>query len=247
MTTASGPHGGPRWPDSEEADPGDDDVAVGEIVEDDGDRTAPAVPSDPTGSEDLPGFGDEELTFPDTGLDDWGTDPRDLKSELERVTAERDEYLDALRRLQADFDNFRKRSVRQQTDLLEHATEGLCLRLLPLLDALDLATKHVAEQGDETDAAKALGQIDALFTDVLGREGIERIDAVGVPFDPTIHDAVGHVPAGDPATGDGDDAGLDASAAADANETGAVVADVMRAGYRFKSKVLRPAMVTVRG
>ena len=82
---------------------------------------------------------------------------------------------------------------------MERASEALCLRLLPVLDALDLATAHLRGQEGQNDAAKALEQIDSLLRDVLAHEGLERIDAVDVPFDPTIHDAVGHVPT-DPST-----------------------------------------------
>jgi len=141
-----------------------------------------------------------DLELPLNALLDWGADPSSAEGGLETpspqaiVAAERDEYLDALRRLQADFDNFRKRSIRQQTDLLEHATEGLCVRLLPVLDALDLATAHIRSQAEPDDSGKALEQIDSLIRDILAREGIERIDAVGVAFDPTIHDAVGQLP-----------------------------------------------------
>ncbi len=165
---------------------------------------------DRPGSEETAGnAGGEEpggdLNLPLDALLDWGTSPAMADAELETelgaetaealLAAERDEYLDSLRRLQADFDNFRKRSMRQQTELLDHATEGLCVRLLPVLDALDLATAHLRGQAETNDAGKALEQIDALLRDILAREGVEKIDAVGVPFDPTIHDAVGHVPA----------------------------------------------------
>ncbi len=159
------------------------------------------------------------------------------------------------RRLQADFDNFRKRALRQQTQLLERATEGLCVRLLPVLDALDLATAHVQSHGEESDSAKALEQIDSLLRDILAREGVERIDAVGVPFDPTVHDAVGTGQAGGIAgvdeaatdeegegTGEGDEPGPAAPSGG-----APLVTKVMRAGYRLKSKVLRPAMVLVGG
>lgn len=236
---------------------------------------------------------DEPLDLSLNALFNWGTDPRDaardiLEAQAEEalVVAERDEYLDALRRLQADFDNFRKRSLRQQTELLQRATEGLCIRLLPVLDALDLATAHVRSREDSSDDAKALEQIDSLLRAILAREGIERIDAVGVPFDPTIHDAVGSSPvaadatpadeSGANETGAGDEAG-DSSEAGDAAEEaedtgssrggtgssagdsgnsaggagssggGPTVVQVMRAGYRLKSKVLRPAMVIVGG
>ncbi len=203
-----------------------------------------------------------QLDLPIDALLDWGSDPLKAEEALEAqtaealVVAERDEYLDALQRLQADFDNFRKRSLRQQTDLLEHATEGLCVRLLPVLDALDLATAHVRSQAEPSDSDKALEQIDALVRDVLAREGIERIDSVGVLFDPTIHDAVGQLPAepppatpaaAAPSRGDTTKPSKPAKPAKPAAQgSGPVVAHVMRAGYRLKSKVLRPAMVLVR-
>lgn len=239
-----------------------------------------------------------ELTLPPEVLADWGADRGQLEKELDAesaqalLTAERDEYLDTLRRLQADFDNFRKRSARQQSDMVERATEGLCMRLLPVLDALDLATEHLGAQSETNDATKALEQIDSLLRDVLAREGIERIDAVGVPFDPTVHDAVGQVPpdptptntqepsdrsdksqdassqtsgtARHPKAGEGDarsagaplkqagSGGTDksskrAKAINGAQTSGPSVARVMRAGYRLKTKVLRPAMVLVKG
>ena len=194
---------------------------------------------------------------------DWGTDPAAAESELEAqtaeaiVAAERDEYLEALQRLQADFDNFRKRSMRQQTELLEHATEGLCVRLLPVLDALDLAIAHVRSQAEPSDSDKALEQIDSLLRDILAREGIEKIDAVNVPFDPTIHDAVGTLPVDPPAvavvvdppsrTDMGKLAKTPKSAKPAAHSDGPNVVQVMRAGYRLKSKVIRPAMVFVAG
>ncbi len=222
-----------------------------------------------------------QLDLPLDALLDWGKDPAKLDEELEKVleaqsaeailTAERDEYLDALKRLQADFDNFRKRSLRQQTELLERATEGLCIRLLPVLDALDLATAHLKAQGETNEEATAIGQIDSLLRDILAHEGIDKIDAVGVLFDPTIHDAVGHMPS-EPGTGPQSDDATGDDLPADKDErhaqagpaprhaskvaqkadkappepSGPVVAQVMRPGYRMKAKVLRPAMVLVR-
>ena len=116
-----------------------------------------------------------------------------------RLTTERDEYLDALQRLQAEFENFRKRTMRQQTDLLSRASEGVVQRLFPVLDALDLALAHAAEgEATASHLKDTLGQINALLRDTLSQEGLERIDASDVPFDPTIHDAVAHVPATSP-------------------------------------------------
>jgi len=154
--------------------------------------------------------------------------------DLASVLAERDEYLDALRRLQAEFDNYRKRTARQQAETFDRASEAVIERLLPALDALDLALAHVGEKGEPaTDLDGAFAQIGSLLRDVLAKEGLERIDSTGVAFDPTIHDAVAHVPAGD-----------DDGAAGDV--PGPAVVETLRAGYRLKGRVLRPAMVKVR-
>lgn len=153
---------------------------------------------------------------------------------LDLVAAERDEYLDALRRLQADFENFRKRTARQQAETFDRASEAVIERLLPALDALDLALAHAGEKGEPpTDLEVAFAQIGNLLRDVLAKEGLERIDSTGVAFDPTVHDAVAHVPAGEE-----DGVATDVS--------GPAVVETLRTGYRLKGRVLRPAMVKVR-
>ena len=145
--------------------------------------------------------------------------------ELAVVTRERDEYLDALRRLQADFDNFRKRVQRQQQDVVARAAEQVVTALLPALDAFDLAESHLA--GDESVSPGGLLQAAALLRDTLAKEGLERVAEAGDLFDPTAHQAVEHV------EGDGED--------------GPLVDTVLRPGYRWKGRVVRPAMVKVRG
>ena len=130
---------------------------------------------------------------------------------------EKHDYLDDLRRLQAEFENYKKRMVRQQTDLLERAAEQLVLKLLPVLDTVDLARSHGAGEDVE--------QVAGSLITVLEKEGLQRIDPVGDPFDPTEHEAVQHEP------GDGDP----------------IVSGLMRAGYRWKGRVVRPAMVMVKG
>jgi molecular chaperone GrpE len=139
-----------------------------------------------------------------------------LLEERARFLAERDEYLELSRRVQADFENYKKRIIRQQTELLERAAAALIEKLLPVLDNFELALAHGAE-GIEPIYRSLLG--------VLEAEGLERIEADGKPFDPAEHEAVDHV----------------------AGEGGPVVAEVLRPGWRFKGRVLRPAMVKVRG
>jgi molecular chaperone GrpE len=145
--------------------------------------------------------------------------------------AERDEYLDALRRLQAEFENYRKRVSKQQVEQVERAAVSLVDKLLPVLDVLDLAAEHLGDGNSEE--GKALVQASALLTDVLAKEGLERVDPVGAPFDPNSHEAVGNVPADED-----EDKGQ--------KDEGPTVAQVMRPGYRWRGTVVRPAMVLVR-
>jgi molecular chaperone GrpE len=152
--------------------------------------------------------------------DDAATEVVDKRSDAER---ERDEYLDALQRLQADFENYRKRVARSSVDAADRAAGEVVIKMLPVLDAFDLAAAHFSSAPSEE--AEALDQARGLLLDALSKEGLERIDAVGVEFNPQVHDAVAHVE------------GVD----------GPVVEEVLRAGYRWKGSVLRPAMVKVRG
>jgi molecular chaperone GrpE len=151
-----------------------------------------------------------------------------LGNETER---QRDEYLDALQRLQADFENYRKRVARTADEVAARAAADVVVKLLPVIDALDLAEAHFASAtSEELDSleAKALVQARALLLDTLIKEGLSRIDEVGAHFDPTVHDAVAHV-------------------ADESNEGTQVVDEILRAGYQWKGTVLRPAMVRVKG
>ncbi len=141
---------------------------------------------------------------------------------------------DALQRVQADFENYKKRMLRQQTDHLERAAEDLVTKVLPVLDAFDLARAHLGDGADLSAEGKALVAGSTLLADTLAREGLERIDDPGTPFDPTTHEAVEHTDVGSATPGDGAPAGP-------------VVDEVLRAGYRWKGRVIRPAMVRVRG
>ncbi|MGH9188024.1 MAG: nucleotide exchange factor GrpE, partial [Acidimicrobiales bacterium] len=138
--------------------------------------------------------------------------------DVAKVVAERDDYLDALRRLQADFENYKKRVMKHEADNLERASRSLAEKLLPVLDAFDGALAHGAD-----DAKPIYG----LLMDVLEREGLGVVYPAGEPFDPNLMEAV----AREEGDGDGE----------------AVVTEVLRTGYLWKGRVLRPAMVKVRG
>jgi molecular chaperone GrpE len=135
---------------------------------------------------------------------------------------ERDEYLLALQRTQADFENYRKRMLREQTDAIGRANEVLIEQLLPVLDSAALAVTQL-DDADEG-VRKGIELVFAELAGVVAKAGLERIDDTGVPFDPNIHEAVLQEggPGGEP-----------------------VVAELVRPGYRLKGKVLRPAMVKV--
>jgi molecular chaperone GrpE len=135
----------------------------------------------------------------------------------DQVRAERDEYRDALLRVKADFDNYRKRTIKDQATTTEQAAGKLAADLLPVLDACEAALSHGAE--DVEPIYKSL-------VDVLDKGGLTRMMPEGQPFDPNLHEAVLHE--------EGDE-----------GET--VVIESLRTGYLWHGRVIRPAMVKVRG
>ena len=139
-----------------------------------------------------------------------------LVADLERVVGERDEYLALAQAKQAEFENYKKRVMKQQADHLAQAAASLVEKLLPVLDALDAGVRH----GDES-----VAPMRAQLLGVLEKEGLTRLDPEGDSFDPTEHEAVASEP------GDGEEPS---------------VAETFRAGYRWKGRLLRPAMVRVK-
>ena len=148
-----------------------------------------------------------------------------IAADLDKARAEAESYLDDLRRLQADFDNYRKRTLREQTARAASASQALVTRLLPVLDNFELAVS-AAEQSRDFD--RMLKGVEMVFGELrlaLEGEGLVKIEAEGKPFDPERHEAVIAVEEED-------------------TEPGTVV-DIVRAGYELRGKVLRPAMVKV--
>lgn len=143
-------------------------------------------------------------------------------AELEKVKQERDALLDRLARLQAEFDNARKRSLREQQDFREYALADALKSLLPIVDSFDRALA-TGESGPEF--VNGVQLINRQFHDTLSKLGLQPIEAKGQPFDPNLHQAVQMV------------------------ETDEVedhhVIDELQRGYRLKDRLLRPAMVRV--
>ena len=140
-----------------------------------------------------------------------------VELDVEAVLAERDNFKDIALRLQADFDNYRKRVATQSALDMQNATGKIADALLPVLDACEAAfVQHPAE-------------VEPLFNLLLGtlrKVGLEGMNLLEQPFDPNLAEAVMHEP------GDGGEP---------------VVSEVLRSGYMWQGKVLRPAMVKVRG
>ena len=152
----------------------------------------------------------------------WETIPTVIVDNLEdailALAAERDEFREAFMRVKADFENYRKRSDKNLAERVERATGQLVTQLLPVLDACDAAV------------GQGLAEIEPIqksFLDLLEREGLERLDPVGEVFDPNLHEAVMHEEG-------------------EAGEEPTVMAS-LRTGYAWKGKVIRPAMVKVKG
>jgi molecular chaperone GrpE len=146
----------------------------------------------------------------------------ELKPRLEDAEAKRDEYLDDLQRLAADFDNFRKRALRDQESLVARAHERLVKELLPVLDDLERALE-AAGKHDEAKLEDGVRLVHRALADALLKEGLAEIETNG-RFDPHVHEALLSQPS--------------------EAEEGSVI-QVLQKGYRLGDRVLRPARVVV--
>ncbi len=149
--------------------------------------------------------------------------PEEPQSELELLKAERAAYLDRAARLQAEFDNFRKRNAKAQQEYRDYALADALKTLLPILDSLDNALKTNAASLEDFHAGIEL--IDKQFHDALAKLGVQPVPTEGERFDPNVHQAIQMV---------------DTDEAEDNH-----VLDELQRGYRLKDRLLRPAMVRV--
>ena len=142
--------------------------------------------------------------------------------ELAAVTQERDEYLDALQRLKAEFDNYRKRVARDQQELAARAHERLVKELVPILDDLERALDAVGEHQEAT-VEEGVRLVHRSLASLLERNGVKQIDTEG-KFDPHVHEALLSQPSD--------------------SEEGSVI-DVVQKGYTIGDRVVRPARVVI--
>jgi len=145
-----------------------------------------------------------------------------LSCDRDRLEAEKTALNDLLLRRTAEFDNYRKRTERERSELIEYASSDAVKALLPVLDDLERALSQ-APAGEEF--TRGVELIYQRMVDTLGKLGLEAIAAEGQPFDPNLHHAIEMVPC-------------------DEGEDHTVLADLLR-GYKFKGRLLRPSMVRV--
>jgi molecular chaperone GrpE len=153
-----------------------------------------------------------------------GNDPESLRQRLETAERERDQYMGLLKGKQAEFENYQKRQKRVQEDERRFANFDIVAALLPVLDDLIRATAEARKAG-ETGIVKGVSMVEASFLDVLKRFGVTRMEALGKPFDPNLHQALAQQP----------------SAEYPPNTVVHIFAD----GYLMHDRVLRPAQVAV--
>ncbi len=204
-----------RDPNPPEEDPlrGDDPVEEAQGSPDDPDIVEET--GDVVEESEAPSAEGQEAENPEAD----GEEPVVPLSEFEAVSAERDQYLDALRRLKAEFDNSRKRQERERARTLEAASEKLVQELLPVLDNLDRALES---DGDIRGGVLATRE---QLADVLAEEGLLPVASDGQPFDPNVHEAVMGRPSED-------------------HEDGTVLQTFQR-GYLLNGRAIRPAKVVV--
>lgn len=144
-----------------------------------------------------------------------------IKEEEERAEA----LLNDLKRLKADFENYKKRMIKEQTGFLRMASCGLITKLLPVVDNLERAISAAESHKDEKTIKEGIEMVYTQFLGILEKEGLEEINPIGGKFDPELHEAVMQ------------------EESEDYSED--TIVEVLQKGYRFNDKVLRPAMVKV--
>jgi len=147
------------------------------------------------------------------------------QDEAAKLRAEKEDLNQRLLRLQADYDNFRRRSRQEKEDFAKYASSRLLEQLLPVVDNFQRALEVSSSNDDYEALTKGVDMIHRQFAQVLEQEGLQAIEAVGQPFNPELHQAIMQVES-------------------EEYEEGVVVEEVQK-GYKLKDKVLRPAMVKV--
>ncbi len=152
-------------------------------------------------------------------------DKEKIKRELKRCKQERDDYLAGWRRARADFLNYKKEEEEKIFRLVDYKFRDLVLKVLPVLDEMDKAVENLPSDLEKNQWALGIIQIRKKFEDMLAKEAVERMEALGEEFDPELHEAVEMI--------------------SDKNKKSGTIIEVVRHGYFLKGGLLRPARVKV--
>ena len=167
----------------------------------------------------------DEASAPPVEVVDESTSSAPPEDPLEAARAELERVRNQLLRTAADFDNYKKRTRRELVDAERAGREDAVRQLLPVFDNLERAATHTESATEVRSLAEGIALVLRQFVDTLGKLGVERVPAVGTPFDPAMHEAIQHLE----------------SVEAD---PGTVTVEV-QAGYRIGDRLLRPALVVV--
>lgn len=167
---------------------------------------------------------EEESTHPCNCNDD--SELEELRGQLAEVEAQKEEYLKSAQRLQADFENYKRRNRNALAESYEAATADTVEAFLPVLDNLDRAIESITAAGADESILKGIELVRRQFLDTLTKLNVEEIEAMGKPFDPELHNAVGQVEAED-------------------GQEENTIAMVLQKGYRIGERVIRYSMVQV--
>jgi molecular chaperone GrpE len=163
----------------------------------------------------------EDATFTQSGAQP-DADPQAGRTEIEQLKGERDQLLDRLARLQAEFENARKRAKRERVEFRDYATGNVVEQFLPVVDNFELALKS---GGTAEQLRHGVELIVKQFEEILRQLQVNSIPTVGEAFDPRIHEALGSVERDD--------------------MPDQHVAEEIRRGYKLRDRLLRPALVRV--
>ena len=150
-------------------------------------------------------------------MDERTTKEDEVAERLEQITRD-------LQRERADFANYRRRNEAERADFARFAKTELITKLLEVLDNFDRALEHVPEDQRGQPWVEGIWLVERRLRDILASEGLEEIASVGTPFDPHVHEAIGHV---------------------DSDAPEGTVVDEIRKAYKLHDRVIRPALVTV--
>ena len=146
-------------------------------------------------------------------------------AKLEQAAQEAATYKDQLQRLAAEFDNAKKRMVREKDDHAKWSTESLILQLLPIIDSFDAALQSLKNHDAKDPVVTGVKLINRQLHELLTREGVERLQTLGTPFDPERHEAIQQIDSHD-------------------QPENSVVEEI-QAGYVLRGRLIRPALVKI--